>query len=75
MSTSQPRSPHRRSPIRPWMVGAAIAVVVVVIAGFNVKVVSLDEVAAENAAQQFDPVAFVDEIGRASCRERVSRYV
>lgn len=61
MSTSQPRSPHRRSPVRPWMIGAAIAVVVVVIAGFNVKVVGLDEVAAENAAQQFDPVAFVDE--------------
>jgi len=61
MSTSQPRSPHRRSPVRPWMIGAAIAVVVIVIAGFNVKVVGLDEVAAENAAQQFDPVAFVDE--------------
>ena len=61
MSTSQPRSPHRRSPIRPWMVGAAVAVIVIVVAGFNIKVVSLDEVAAENAAQQFDPVAFVDE--------------
>lgn len=61
MSTTQPRSAHHRSAIRPWMVGAVIAVVVIVIAAFNVKVVSLDDVAAENAAQQFDPVAFVDE--------------
>jgi predicted lipoprotein len=57
MSTTQPR----RSPVRPWMVGVAVAVVVIVIAGFNVKVVSLEQAAAEDAARQFDPVAFVDE--------------
>lgn len=57
MSTTQ----KSRSRIRPWMIGAAVALVVIVVAGFNVKVVSLDDVAAENAARQFDPVAFVDE--------------
>jgi predicted lipoprotein len=57
MSTTQPR----RSPVRPWMVGVAVAVVVIVMAGFNVKVVSLEQAAAEDAARQFDPVAFVDE--------------
>ena len=54
-------TPRTRSRIRPWMIGAAVALVVIVVAGFNVKVVSLDDVAAENAAQQFNPVAFVDE--------------
>ena len=58
MSTPQPR---RRSAIRPWMVGLSALVIVIFVASFNVKVVSLDEVAAENAAQQFDPVAFVEE--------------
>jgi predicted lipoprotein len=43
------------------MVGTAVAIIVIVIASFNVKVVSLDEAAAENAANQFDPVAFADE--------------
>jgi len=57
MSTSQ----SRRTAIRPWMVGVVVALVVIVVAGFNVKVVSLDEVAAENAAREFDPVAFADE--------------
>lgn len=57
MSTTQ----KSRSRIRPWMIGAAVALAVIVVAGFNVKVVSLDDVAAENAARQFDPVAFVDE--------------
>ena len=54
-------TPRTRSRIRPWMIGAAVALIVIVVAGFNVKVVSLDDVAAENAAQQFNPVAFVDE--------------
>jgi len=57
MSTSQPR----RTAIRPWMVGLVVALVVIVVAAFNVKVVGLDEVAAENAARDFDPVAFADE--------------
>jgi len=57
MSTSQPR----RKAIRPWMVGLVVAIVVIVVASFNVKVVGLDEVAAENAARDFDPVAFADE--------------
>ena len=57
MSTSQPR----RKTIRPWMVGVVVAIVVVVVASFNVKVVGLDEVAAENAARDFDPVGFADE--------------
>jgi predicted lipoprotein len=57
MSTSHSRRPV----VRPWMIGAAVAVVVVIIASFNVKVVSLDQAAAEDAARQFDPVAFVDE--------------
>ena len=54
-------TPRATSKIRPWMIGAAVALVVIVVAGFNVKVVSLEDVAAENAAQQFNPVAFVDE--------------
>jgi len=57
--TSTPQA--RRSVIRPWMVGALVTVVVIVVAAFNVKVVSLDEAAAENAAGQFDPVAFAEE--------------
>jgi len=43
------------------MVGAAVALIVIIIASLNVKVVSLDDVAAENAAREFNPVAFVDE--------------
>jgi predicted lipoprotein len=43
------------------MIGLVLAVVVIAVAAMNVKVVSLDDVAAENAAQQFDPAAFVDE--------------
>ena len=54
-------TPRAKAKIRPWMIGAAVALVVIVVAGFNVKVVSLEDVAAENAAQQFNPVAFVDE--------------
>ena len=57
MSTSQKRRPV----VRPWMVGAAVALIVIIIASLNVKVVSLDDVAAENAAREFNPVAFVDE--------------
>jgi len=57
MSTPQKRRPV----IRPWMVGAAVALIVIIIASLNVKVVSLDDVAAENAAREFNPVAFVDE--------------
>jgi predicted lipoprotein len=57
MSNSQ----SRRSPIRPWMVGVVVAVIVVVAAASSVKVLSLDDVAAENAAQAFDPAAFVDK--------------
>jgi len=54
-------TPRATSKIRPWMIGVAVALVVIVVAGFNVKVVSLEDVTAENAAQQFNPVAFVDE--------------
>jgi predicted lipoprotein len=43
------------------MVGVVIIIAVVVAAGFNVKVVSLDEATAESAAQEFDPAAFAAE--------------
>jgi predicted lipoprotein len=54
-------STTRRSPLRPGTVGAAFALVVIVIAAFNVKVVSLDDVAAQTAAQAFDPAAFAEK--------------
>ena len=55
MSASQPR----RSVASPWMIAIVVTAVVLVAAAFNVKIVSLDEVAAADAAQAFDPAAFV----------------
>jgi predicted lipoprotein len=55
-------TPSARKPkIRPGLVGLVVAIIVIVIAAFNVKVVGLDEVAAADAAQQFDPAAYAEE--------------
>jgi predicted lipoprotein len=54
-------STSRRFSVKPWMVGAAVSVLVLAAAVSNVKVVGLDDVAADEAARAFDPAAFVDE--------------
>jgi predicted lipoprotein len=51
---------RRLSPIRPWMITLAVTIVVLVIAAFNVKVVSLDDAAA-SAGDTFDPATFAEE--------------
>ena len=50
----------RRTPIRPWMVVAAAAAVVLIAAGFSTKVVSIADADAANAGG-FDPASFASE--------------
>jgi len=54
------RTTRNRSVIRPWMIAAVVTIVVIVVAAFNVKVVSLTE-AAESGPKSFDPVTFAEE--------------
>lgn len=53
-------SPDRRRTIRPWMIATLVALVVLVLAALNVKVVSTADVEAA-AAGGFDPIVFADE--------------
>ena len=54
------RSSTRRSPIRPWMVIAAVTAIVLVAAGFSTKVVSIADADAASAGG-FDPATFASE--------------
>ena len=54
------RSTSRRSPIRPWMVVAAVTAMVLVAAGFSTKVVSIADADAASAGG-FDPASFASE--------------
>lgn len=53
-------STDRRTPIRPWMVISLVTLVVLVIAAFNVKVVSTADADAATAGA-FDPADFAAE--------------
>ena len=50
----------RRTPIRPWMVIAAVAAMVLIAAGFSTKVVSIADADAASAGG-FDPASFASE--------------
>ena len=54
------KSTSRRSPIRPWMVIAAVTAIVLIAAGFSTKVVSIADADAASAGG-FDPATFASE--------------
>ncbi len=59
--TATPTASRRtRGPIRPWMVGIAALVVVLVAAGLSTKVVSTAEAAAQGA-DKFDAAAYAEK--------------
>ena len=61
------RSPRRT--LRPWMALTAVGVVVLVIAGFNVKVVSTADADAAATEGQLDPAAYAaDQFGTITGR-------
>jgi predicted lipoprotein len=55
-----PTRTPRRSRVRPGLLALGLAIVVIVVAAFNVTVVSIDDVNA-GAGDTFDPVAFAEE--------------
>jgi predicted lipoprotein len=55
-----PTRTPRRSRVRPGLIALGLAIVVIVVAAFNVTVVSIDDVNA-GAGDTFDPVAFAEE--------------
>jgi predicted lipoprotein len=55
-----PTRTPRRSRVRPGLIALGLAIVVIVVAAFNVTVVRIDDVNA-GAGDTFDPVAFAEE--------------
>ncbi|WP_457100619.1 DUF2291 family protein [Microbacterium sp. P5_E9] len=55
-----PKPSPRRSPIRPWMIWTALAVVLAVAAVLTTKVVPIADVEAAASGERFDPVAYAD---------------
>jgi predicted lipoprotein len=55
-----PTRTPRRSRVRPGLIALGLAIVVIVVAAFNVTVVSIDDVNA-GAGDTFDPAAFAEE--------------
>lgn len=64
-SPSTRRSRSRVARARPALIAAGVAIVVLVLASFNVAVVSIDDVNA-GSGDTFDPVAFAEEEFSAS---------
>ena len=56
-----PKPSPTRSPIRPWMIWTAVAVVLAVAAVLTTKVVPIADVEAAASGERFDPVAYADE--------------
>ncbi|MET0297768.1 MAG: DUF2291 domain-containing protein [Microbacterium sp.] len=56
----QPSSVKRR-PVRPWMIGLVVAILVIVAAALSTKFVSIEDAEAAASGGQFDPVDYADE--------------
>ncbi|MET0813002.1 MAG: DUF2291 domain-containing protein [Microbacterium sp.] len=54
-------APAKRRLVRPWMIGLAIAIVVIVAAGFSTTYVSIEDAEAAASGSRFDPVEYADE--------------